>query len=214
MANISETTHEFEQALLSTDMIAARNILKRSRASLPPVQFIDEVMVPALQRIGEGWEKGETALSQVYMSGRICETLSDELLRSKATKLRNHPNIAIAVLNDHHNLGKKLVAAVVRAAGYRLRDYGHGISVEDLFTRTKNDAVEILLISTLMLHSALLVKKLTARIRGAGLKTKVIVGGAPFLFDDCLWREVGADAMGRNASNAVEFIRTAAGASA
>ena len=46
----------------------------------------------------------------------------------------------------------------------------------------------------------------TVTFKEAGVVVRVIVGGAPFLFDDKLWREVGADAMGRNAAEAVALV--------
>jgi len=43
-------------------------------------------------------------------------------------------------------------------------------------------------------------------LKARGANIKVVVGGAPFLFDEELWREVGADAMGRSASDAVAIV--------
>lgn len=57
-----------------------------------------------------------------------------------------------------------------------------------------------------MLPSALHVRDLVMRLKSARLDVKVVVGGAPFLFDPELWREVGADAMGRSASDAAGII--------
>jgi methanogenic corrinoid protein MtbC1 len=69
-----------------------------------------------------------------------------------------------------------------------------------------DDGIEILLISTLMLSSALRVAEVRESIEKAGCRVKIIVGGAPFRFDENLWREVGADAMCRNASDVIATI--------
>jgi methanogenic corrinoid protein MtbC1 len=45
-----------------------------------------------------------------------------------------------------------------------------------------------------------------ARLQALGSEVKVVVGGAPFRLDDQLWKEVGADAMGREASEALDII--------
>ncbi len=55
-----------------------------------------------------------------------------------------------------------------------------------------------------MLPSALKIKELKDKLEN--MDVKIIVGGAPFRFDDQLWREVGADAMCKNASEAVSII--------
>ncbi|HIE29714.1 TPA: hypothetical protein EYP66_20790 [Candidatus Poribacteria bacterium] len=119
--------------------------------------------------------------------------------------------MAIAVLEDYHLLGKRLVCTVLRSAGFDLLDYGHGITVDELVKRSIEDGIQILLISTLMLKSALRVKDATVKLHEAGADIKVVVGGAPFLLDHKLWQDVGADAMGRSASEAVEVIKQVMG---
>jgi methanogenic corrinoid protein MtbC1 len=57
-----------------------------------------------------------------------------------------------------------------------------------------------------MLRSALRVKKVKQLLEQAGSPAKIIVGGAPFRFDPLLWEEVGADAMGANASEAIKAV--------
>jgi methanogenic corrinoid protein MtbC1 len=196
---------EFEQALLSLDRLAARNILLESEDSEPSLQLVEKLVVPALERIGAGWEQGQVALSQVYMSGRICEELVDTLLPPGGLGRKNRPKMAIAVLQDYHLLGKRIVYSVLRASGFELLDYGR-VDVDDLVRRVRQDGVEVLLISVLMLPSALRVKDVRARLEAIGSDVKIVVGGAPFRLDDQLWKEVGADAMGREASEALDII--------
>ena len=62
------------------------------------------------------------------------------------------------------------------------------------------------MISVLILPSALKVKQVCSRLKDSGADVKVVVGGAPFLFDAQLWREIGADAMGSSASEAVAIV--------
>jgi methanogenic corrinoid protein MtbC1 len=80
------------------------------------------------------------------------------------------------------------------------------MEVEELVKRIQQDQVKILLISVLMLPSALRIKKLRERLNQVGSKVKIVVGGAPFRFDEQLWREVGADAVGRSATEAVDVV--------
>lgn len=198
-----DTVLRFEEALLAVDWGRARDVLY----DIPelPVAALEELMVPALERIGAGWEQGRVALSQVYMSGRICEQLVDEVLPLRLQRLREAPSMAIVVLQDRHMLGKRLVSSVLRCAGYSLSDYG-ALGVEALVQRVVADRPDILMISTLMLPSALRVKEVRARLDLAGCGTKFIVGGAPFRLDPDLWREVGASAMGYNASDILRLV--------
>lgn len=198
---------EFEQALLSLDRLTARRLLATAAQTWPPVEVVEGMVVPALERIGAGWEQGQVALSQVYMSGRICEELVDAFLPAADPARRSQPRMAIASIGDYHQLGKRIVYSVLRASGFELLDYGHGLGADRLVAQVMEDGVAILFLSALMLPSALQVGEVTARLSALGADVKVVVGGAPFSFDGELWREVGADAMGRSAAEAVGIAR-------
>jgi methanogenic corrinoid protein MtbC1 len=206
-----ELAHQFEEALLSVDKITAKRLLTESQ--LAPIQCIEQVVIPALERVGDGWERGTVALSQIYMSGRICEDLVDAFLPPGAPDRKDQPRMAIAVLEDYHLLGKRIVYSMLRASGFGLLDYGR-VEADDLVRRAQEDQIQVLLLSTLMLPSALRVKDVRTKLDKMGLQVKIVVGGAPFRFDDQLWQEVGADAMGRNASEAVGIIARIVGGAA
>jgi trimethylamine corrinoid protein len=85
------------------------------------------------------------------------------------------------------------------------------VTIDEAVTRAGEDRLRVLLVSALMLPSALHVRDLVLRLKSASPDLKVVVGGAPFLFDPELWREVGADAMGRSASEAASIIEKLTG---
>jgi len=210
MPELDEAVSRFERALLALDRLMARHVLIERDGLETPLQRVEKLVVPALERIGQDWEQGTVALSQVYMSGRICEELVDALLLPGSADRKSQPQMAIAALQDYHLLGKRIVYSVLRASGFELLDYGR-IEAGDLVHRVMNDHVEIVLISTLMLPSALRVKDVRAMLKASGYDAKIVVGGAPFRFDDYLWQEVGADAVGRNASDAIDIVNQLAG---
>jgi methanogenic corrinoid protein MtbC1 len=198
--------NELISALISVDRSKAKEILTATNPNQNPYHFIEELVVPALEAIGAGWESGEYSLSQVYMSGRICEEiLVDFVLPSNHQGRPQQPKMAIVVLEDYHLLGKRIVYSVLRSSGFEVSNYDR-MEVEELVKRVKQDNIEILLVSVLMLPSALRVKDLKIRLNLAGVNVKLVVGGAPFRFDQQLWREVGADAFGRSAIEAVEIV--------
>ncbi len=202
----NEHLQDFERSLLAIDQVRAKEIFAKLGRSFTPLQIVEGLIAPALDNIGIGWERGRIALSQVYMSGRICEDLVNDLLPPGAAPKKSQPKMAIAVLEDHHLLGKRIVYAHLRSCGFELIDYGQGISAAALCDRTLNDNSDILLISTLMLRSALKVNQVKLKLEAVGSSTKILVGGAPFLLDPELWQKVRADAMGRNAAEAVAII--------
>ena len=195
-----------EDALLASDRVAATRVLE-SAAGWPAIDVVERLVVPAMDDIGKGWERGTVALSQVYMTGRICEQLVDRILPPAASGRVRQPTMAIGVLADQHALGKRIVRAMLRAAGFEVLDYGAGLRTEDVLRRVEQDGVRVLLLSVLMLPSALEVRTVTAGLAGRARPVRVVVGGAPFLLDDQLWRQVGADRMGRSAADAVPIVR-------
>lgn len=201
---------QLEQALLAIDRQGARDIVEAVLQASDPVSCVESVMAPALERIGDGWETGTVSLSQVYMSGRICEAFMEELLPLDSRDSRAEPGMALAVLEDYHMLGKRLVAFVLRANGLGFMDYGR-VQTRDLVRQVERDRIKILLISTLMLPSALQIKEVVRLLAERGLDVKIIAGGAPFRFDRELFREVGADAAADRASEVVTLIRQVSG---
>ena len=198
---------ELEQALLSLDRVGAQRIIAGAtgEGAGPSYMALEALIVPALEHIGQEWERGHVALAQVYMSGRLCEELVDAILPAGAFGRNAEPRMAIAVLEDHHLLGKRLVSAVLRATGYALEDYG-SMEVDSLAGRVQDDEIEILLVSVLMLRSALRIKALRATLDTLGRPVTLLVGGAPFRFDEGLWREVGADGTAHSAAGAAALV--------
>jgi methanogenic corrinoid protein MtbC1 len=195
----------FRAALESLDRVNAEAIFHEVLQNASPIEAVEQVVVPALEQIGEAWNAGQVALSQVYMSGRYCEELVDRMLPPTDPDRKHQPRSAIVVLSDYHDLGKRIVYAVMRASGFELFDYGR-MDVDALVARTIADRVRVLMISVLMLPSALKVRDVCNQLKQQGADTKVIVGGAPFLFDTELWKEVGADAMGSSSAQAVSIV--------
>ena len=200
-------------ALVSANRPDAEQLIKKSIQDSSIHHMIENLLTPTLERLGNEWVHDRRSLFEIYMSTRICDELIHRLSAQTPQKVShefarqvNPPKIAIAALLDFHLLGKKLVQLTLHSAGYNVLDYGQGISVEEVVKRVQNDHIEILLISTLMLPSALKVKELRRALNQAGCRVKIIVGGAPFRFDAHLWREVEADAMGTTASDALRII--------
>lgn len=199
-------TEEFEKALLSLNKMAAKNLISEIAQAEGAMQCVETIVVPVMERIGSKWEDGNVALSQLYMSGRICEEIVDTILPPLDPARKRQPNMAIVVFNDYHFLGKRIVYTMLRASGFELQDYGQSTDIEALALRAKADDIKVLLVSVLMLNSALRIKGLIEKLRLLSPETKIVVGGAPFRFDEQLWQEIGADAMGKNASEAVDIV--------
>ncbi len=203
---MSQILDDFKDSLLNLNRLEAEKIIREFNQSGNNTHYLEQLIIPAMEQIGNDWESGEVALTQVYMTGRICEEILESLLPEANIKNILHPKMAIVVLQDHHLLGKRIVVSLLRSSGYKIMDYGSVQNIEELISKIKTDEIRILLVSTLMLNSALRIKDLKEKIREEQIDLKIIVGGAPFRFDKKLWMEVGADAMATNASEGIGVV--------
>jgi methanogenic corrinoid protein MtbC1 len=201
---------EFEAALLAMDRGEARRLFLRGVEAEGALPFLENLVGLVLDRIGAAWEAGHLALSQVYMAGRICEELALGVLPEKDPERSQDPRLALAVFEDRHLLGKRMVHAVLRNEGYAVADWGLS-DMTTLLRKLREEPVDILLLSCLMLNSALRIGALAKAMRTEGLHARLVVGGAPFRMDPGLWREVGADASGGAASEVPGIVRALAG---
>lgn len=196
---------EFEHAVLTLDRLRAQGVLASIPGLTSPFDLADQIIGPALERIGFGWQEGRVSLSQLYMSGRIAEELIEEILPPENSARPNQPKMAIVSLQDHHSLGRRVIYAALRAAGYAVQDFERA-DVYELVDLVLAEKVQVLLISATLQTSAQRVKDVRKRLDFARAKTKIIVGGAPFRFDTYLWQDVGADAMGYDAADALKVV--------
>ncbi len=202
---MNEQVAGFREALESLDRVGAHQIFQDALKVLSPSHAVEQFIIPALSQIGDAWEKGDLALSQVYLCGRFCEEMVDRVLPPSDPDRKQQPRSAIVVLNDHHMLGQRIVYSTMRASGFEIFNYGR-MDVKALVDRALQDRLQVLLISVLMLPSALKVGEVCQQLKTLESGIRVVVGGAPFLFDSELWQEVGADAMGRNAADAITIV--------
>ena len=209
MIDFSHYEKELEQAILSTDQIRAELILNDLN-DISTQDFVEKIIVPVMDSIGDGWEDGSVAISQVYMGAKICESLIAKTNDPNAKFRQPQLHFAITVLEDYHLLGKSIIYSVLRGLGYKVDDLGR-TNIEELVSKVEQESIDILLISTLMLRSALKIKDLRSKLNERGLNIKIVVGGAPFRFDPQLWKEVGADATAVGTSELAPLLEKLAG---
>ncbi|MBN1143222.1 MAG: cobalamin-dependent protein [Bacteroidales bacterium] len=209
MDNLDYLKLELERSLLLLDSDAAEAIIKKSMMAGDTYSVTGDLISATLGHIGDLWEKGNLSLSQVYMSGMICEKIIENTIPPHVVLKPGQPRMAIGVYEDYHMLGKRIIYAVLKASGYELIDLGGGLSDDDLIGVVNREKIEVLLLSVLMLPSALHIRNLKNKLGNSGLK--LVVGGAPFRIDSELWKEVGADFCGKDAAEALEIITKISG---
>lgn len=205
-AKIAALQQAYKSALLSVDKARAEEVLREASAMFAaPLDVAEFCLAPVLEQMGDTWENGHLALSQIYMASRISEELVERILPPPQEMHGEAPKIVLALLEDHHMLGKRLVQSALRLAGIPVLDWQR-VTVGELVARAIQERPDLILISALMLRAALHVRDVQEGLNRAGLDIPIYVGGAPFRFDPLLWREVGASAMGANSTEAIRLV--------
>ena len=204
MNSLKTSSKLLERALIELDQEGAENIILKSIEKHSPIETAGNLISDTLTKIGDSWEEGTLSLSQVYMSSIICEKIIDKVLPPQNPNRKQQPKTAIGVFEDFHLLGKRIVYSTLRASGIELIDLGGGLSSENVLHLVKKEEVKILMLSVLMLPSALRIKELMPMLNEQNVK--VIVGGAPFRFDDNLWKEIGAHYYGKDSAEALTIV--------
>ena len=151
---MSDLIKAFRESLETLDRVKAEALFQQALDAQTPIAAIESLVVPALEQMGQAWHEGSVALSQVYMGGRFCEELVERVLPPSDPDRKHQPRSAIVLLSDYHALGKRIVYSVMRASGFELFDYGR-MDVDQLVARAQADRIRVLMISVLMLPSAL-----------------------------------------------------------
>jgi len=174
-----------------------------------PRSIITEVLVPAMRKVGELYERGEYFIPELVMSA--------EAFRAAMDLLRPHfkgsgvPVKAVAVFGtvrgDIHELGKNLAVAVFEAEGFQVVDLGVDVPPERFADAVVEHNARIVGMSALMTTTMLEQRSVIEELKRRGLRDKVIViaGGAPVTEE---WvKEIGADVWGRDAFEAVRIVK-------
>jgi 5-methyltetrahydrofolate--homocysteine methyltransferase len=110
------------------------------------------------------------------------------------------------VQGDLHDIGKNLVAMMWKGANFGVVDLGTNVAPEKFVEAAKQHNANIVGLSALLTTTMPAMKTTVQAIRAAGLKTIVVIGGAPVTSEFA--KEIGADGYGPDAASAVDIART------
>jgi len=174
---------------------------------IDPAQAIKDGLMKGLLNIGGKWAKGEAFITEVMLAASALKAGLDILepaLRQKGKRIESVGKVVIGtVQGDIHDIGKSIVAAMLKAVGFEVQDLGVDVPSEKFVEAVKKETPNIVGMSALLTTSMVEQRKVIDGLKEAGLrdKARVLVGGAPVTK---AWAsEIGADAYGEDAFEAV-----------
>ena len=166
-------------------------------------------MLSAMEVIGGRFRDGTVFIPEVLMSARA---LNDALgvlepYLAKEKKDASGKVLLGTVRGDMHDIGKNMVATMLRGVGFEVVDLGINISVDDFVKNVETHRPDILGMSALLTTTMPEMKKVIDSLAAKGLRgaVKVIVGGAPL--NEKFARDIGADGYGADAGSSVDLAR-------
>ncbi len=176
-----------------------------------PLDTIEKGLGKGITKVGDDFGTGVVFLPELIMAADVMKAgtdLLDEQIELSGLKREVLGNVVIGtVKGDIHDIGKSVVASVLQANGFNVNDLGIDVAVEDFVKTVKETGTDILGMSTLLTLPLQVMGEVIEAVRKEGLreKVKVIVGGCPVTqeFAD----EIGADAVGFDASDGVRKVR-------
>ena len=180
---------------------------------MPAKEILDRGLIAGMNVVGEKFRHHEMFLPDVLMAARAMYAGMDELkplLVREGIPLRGKIVIG-TVRGDLHDIGKNLVAILLRGAGFEVIDLGNDVAPEKFVKAAKESGATIIGMSALLTTTMPVMKEVVDLLRTRGLSGKIrtIVGGAPL--SDEIAREFGADAYGFDGANAVERVQALLG---
>lgn len=201
---------ELYQAILEGNAKKAKEATERALAEgADPNELIDRYMIPAMDEVGRRFECQEYFVPELLIAARAMETalqiLTPRLAESGGRKAGKV--IIGTVKGDIHDIGKNLVASMLKGGGFEVLDLGVDVPAEKFIEAVGNQENVIVAMSALLTTTMGYMREVINALKKAGIRerVKVMIGGAPISqrFAD----EIGADGYSENASGAVVLAR-------
>jgi len=176
---------------------------------MSPEEVLENGLIAAMNIMGKKFKNHEVFLPDVLLAARAMHAGMDilkPLLISQGLPSRGKVVLG-TVEGDLHDIGKNLVGIMLQGAGYDVVDLGNDVPARQFLERALAEDATVVGISALLTTTMPMMKEVVALIKeeAPGGKLKTLVGGAPVTGEFA--REIGADAYGYDAANAVECVK-------
>jgi 5-methyltetrahydrofolate--homocysteine methyltransferase len=181
---------------------------------LPPKQILDGGLIAGMNRVGELFKCHEIYLPDVLMAAQAMNAGMEHLkpLLVKAGIPMVGKVVLGSVQGDLHDIGKNLVGVLLKGAGLEVLDLGNDVAPERFVEAARMNNAPVIGMSALLTTTMPVMGQVVRLVKEQGLdgRIKTIIGGAPVT--EKFAREIGADAYGYDAANAVERVKALVGA--
>jgi methylmalonyl-CoA mutase cobalamin-binding domain/chain len=183
-----------------------KNLLQQK---VVPKDIIDLGMVAAMDTLNQAFKDGTVFIPEVLASARAMNAavLFLEPYLAETDKHGGGKILIGTVRGDMHDIGKNMVATLLRGVGFNVVDLGINVAAEVFVAKAKTERPQVLALSALLTTTMLEMAKVIEALSKAGVRgdVKVIVGGAPV--NQGFANGIGADGYAKDAAEAIDLVR-------
>lgn len=204
---------ELQENLRNAVLKGNRNgIAKLTKVALDagekPDRLLNDILLPAINQVGEYFDKGKYFLPQLIASAEAMKNSIEVLepLLLKETDNKEMPVVVIATVEgDIHDIGKNLVALMLKNYGFKVIDLGKDVPSDRIIAAAKEHNAKIIALSALMTTTMQRMREVIADAKANNLGAKAMIGGAVITQDYA--DEIGADGYSKDAADAVKLAK-------
>jgi len=198
---------DLQEALLAGKKLEVEVLVDKALAAgLPAARILNDGLIVGMERLGIMFKNNEVFIPEVLVAARAMNAGLAKLepLLVKA-KVQPRGTVVIGTCKgDLHDIGKNLVAMMLRGNGYKIVDMGIDVSPEKFVEAARSSNASVVACSALLTTTMVQMKAVVEALRAAGLKIPVVIGGAPVTRDYA--DQIKAQGYAPDAASAVEEV--------
>lgn len=207
---INEMQDKLKTAVLKGNRNGIVKITKEALESgEKPTELLNQVLLPAINQVGEYFDRGKYFLPQLIASAEAMKNsieVLEPLLQTGSTG-EEMPVVVIATVEgDIHDIGKNLVALMLKNHGFHVIDLGKDVPQAKILETAKEHHAEFIALSALMTTTMQRMREIVAAAKEEGITAKIIIGGAVITQEYA--DEIGADGYSKDAADAVKLAKS------
>jgi 5-methyltetrahydrofolate--homocysteine methyltransferase len=209
-----EILNEISVSLQKGDPTRVAELTKKAiDEKLPPKQILDDGLIAGMTVVGDRFKRHEIFLPDVLLAAKAMYAGMD-LIKPLMIK-EGIPTVGKIVVGtvkgDLHDIGKNLVAIMLKGAGFEIIDLGNDVPPEKFVETAEREGAAAIGLSALLTTTMPMMKEVVDLVREKQLagKIKVVIGGAPVSQEYA--QQIGADAYAFDGVNAVDKVKSLIG---
>ncbi len=207
---INEMQDKLKTAVLKGNRNGIVKITKEALESgEKPAELLNQVLLPAINQVGEYFDQGKYFLPQLIASAEAMKNSIEVLepLLQTGSAGEEMPVVVIATVEgDIHDIGKNLVALMLKNHGFHVIDLGKDVPQAKILETAREHHAEFIALSALMTTTMQRMREIVAAAKQEGITAKIIIGGAVITQEYA--DEIGADGYSKDAADAVKLAKS------